>query len=290
MSVFSRPRVRDKREFALQKAFFRLLYFAMKTRKNRIFSIAPGLFIFMFAVTVVQAPVASPATSTPFLPGEKLTYNLSWSNIISAGIAVMEVKDEPSKDEGNRLRFVSIAHSVGIVDKFYPVRDIIQSVFDADARDSLLYTVDQSHGKRKKKREYVFDQVQHKVTYTENGVKAVLDIPPHVQDALSALYYVRMSNDLVPGRTITVHVHDGGKNWAVDINVLSREKINTPLGDFNTIKIKTYPKYEGVFIHKGEIYIWLTDDSHRVPVLMKSTITIGSIMATLTEMKLGEGN
>ena len=41
-------------------------------------------------------------------------------------------------------------------------------------------------------------------------------------------------------------------------------------------------------MHKGEIFIWLTDDDRKVPVLMKSTITIGSIVSTLTEMKLGD--
>lgn len=41
-------------------------------------------------------------------------------------------------------------------------------------------------------------------------------------------------------------------------------------------------------MNKGEIFIWLTDDSRRVPVLMKSTISIGSIMTTLTKMKPGK--
>jgi hypothetical protein len=41
-------------------------------------------------------------------------------------------------------------------------------------------------------------------------------------------------------------------------------------------------------MHKGEIFIWLTDDSRKIPVLMKSTITIGSIVSSLTEMKLGD--
>jgi hypothetical protein len=43
-----------------------------------------------------------------------------------------------------------------------------------------------------------------------------------------------------------------------------------------------------VFQHKGEIYIWLTDDERKIPVLMKSEISIGSIMATLVAMQAGE--
>jgi hypothetical protein len=41
-------------------------------------------------------------------------------------------------------------------------------------------------------------------------------------------------------------------------------------------------------MNKGEIFIWLTDDIRKIPVLMKSTISIGSIVTTLTDMKLGE--
>ena len=85
-----------------------------------------------------------------------------------------------------------------------------------------------------------------------------------------------------------VDVHDGGKNWSVEIQTLGKEKITTPAGEFNTIKVKTYPKYEGVFMHKGEIYIWLTDDARKIPVLMKSIITIGSIVATLTNIEDGK--
>ncbi len=249
----------------------------------------------LLALTVAPVPASAggasvdllPKARYPFLPGEKLVYTVSWSDIVNAGTAVMEVRKEPSAAKTEEVRFVSTARSTGMLDKFYTVRDVVQSVFDLALRQSISYTMDQRHGKRKKQREAVFDQVRQKVTFRENGVQEVFDIPKQTQDALSALYYLRMSDDLVPGRTITVNVHDGGKNWTVDIFVLAKEQIKTPAGTFRTIKVQTYPKYEGVFLHKGEIYIWLTDDDRRVPVLMKSTIAIGSIMATLTEMKLG---
>jgi hypothetical protein len=271
----------------------------MTTRKNCLFSNAPGLvlrFLALLAIICAALPFTAasaaettppPKTSYPFESGERLTYNLSWSNIITAGTAVMEVRKEQKPGYGEVFRFTSTARSVGVVDTFYPVRDRIESVFDPRAEASLSYTLDQSHGKRKKRREYIFDQVGHKVAFTENGIKAIFDAPPQVQDALSSLYYVRISDELIPGRRITVHVFDGGKNWSVEIYVLAKEKIKTPAGTFDTIKVRTYPKYEGIFMHTGEIYIWFTDDARRIPVLMKSTITIGSIMATLTKLETG---
>jgi hypothetical protein len=74
----------------------------------------------------------------------------------------------------------------------------------------------------------------------------------------------------------------------VEVETLGRETVKTPAGKFSTIKVRTFPKYEGVFMNKGEISIWLTDDSRKIPVLMKSTIAIGSIVSTLTGMTLGD--
>ena len=224
----------------------------------------------------------------PFHPGEKLTYNISWSNVFSAGTAVMEVKKEKADDGRDVLRFISTARTTGMVDSVYPVRDTIQSVFDPRIMMSLSYSLNQSHGKRKRKRELVFDHGNKKVTVTDDGKQEILDVPGNVQDALSSLYYVRTLEEFITGKPIVVTVHDSGKTWTVEVHVLGREKVKTPAGEFNTIKIKTYPKYEGVFLNKGEIFIWLTDDSRKVPVLMKSTITIGSIVSMLTDMKLGD--
>ena len=111
-----------------------------------------------------------------------------------------------------------------------------------------------------------------------------------MQDALSSLYYLRTRKDLVVGKTTIIEVHDSGKNWSVEVQVLGREKVTTPAGEFATIKVRTFPRYEGVFMNNGEIFVWLTDDSRRVPVLMKSTISIGAIVTTLTKMERGPVN
>jgi Protein of unknown function (DUF3108) len=208
--------------------------------------------------------------------------------VFSAGTAVMEVKKETTEDDEDVLLFTSTARTIGMVDKVYPVRDTVQSIVDYRTLQSISYDLNSRHGKRKKQRKLLFDHEKGTVTYSEGGSLQTLDIPDDTQDALSSLYYIRTKPEFIAGKTIIVDIHDSGKNWAVEVQVLGRERIKTPVGEFNTIKLKTYPKYEGVFMHKGEIFMWLTDDDRRLPVLMKSTITIGSIVATLTDMKLGD--
>jgi hypothetical protein len=221
-----------------------------------------------------------------FAPGERLTYDISWSTIIAAGITVMEVKSGKTIDGRQTYNLIATTHSDGVVDMVYPVRDKIVSVIDAEEFYSLSFELLEYHGKKTRSRRTTFDQAKGTARDVVNqDPPEDFSIPPRAQDALSSLYYVRTLPDITVGKTIIVEVHDSGKNWAVEVHVLGKEKISTPAGEFDTIKVKTYPRYEGVFMNKGEIYIWFTDDSRKIPVLMKSEISIGSIVATLTEMQ-----
>jgi hypothetical protein len=223
-----------------------------------------------------------------FRTGERLTYTITWSDIVQAGIAVLEVKDEVRKDGRRAFRLISTARSSGLVSKFYRVEDRIQSTMDNEELYSLAYSLDQKHGKRKKQREMTFDQARGTVQVLRDGIQEQFTVPERVQDALSSLYYIRTRQDFTVEKPIIVDVHDDGRTWSVEVQLLGREKITTPLGEFNTIKVKTYPKYEGVFQSKGEIYMWLTDDARKIPLLMKSNISIGTVIATLTNMQTGE--
>jgi Protein of unknown function (DUF3108) len=242
-------------------------------------------------INAEERTIASPAPSLqPFQPGEKLTYDVSWSNVVSAGTAVMEVEEETLKNGKAALKFIVTGRSTGMIDKVFPVNDTVESVFDPSIMESLSYSLKQSHGRRKVSRGLVFDHSRKRVVSTMNDdAPENMDIPDPVQDALSSLYYLRTIEDFAEGKVITVNVFVNGKNWSIEVYTLGREKVKTPAGEFAAIKIKTHPKYEGVFLNKGEVFIWLTDDNRKVPVLMKSTITVGSFVFTLTDMKPGEG-
>jgi hypothetical protein len=233
-----------------------------------------------------QPPISRP--ELPFSAGEKLTYSISWSNIVQAGTAVMEVSEETTLDGRTALHYTSTAHSVGMVDTFYKIADRIDSLVDSETLSSLSFHLDQRHGSRKKKRDMTFNHKEGTVVVRFGGKETTYPVPANTQDVLSVLYYLRALPDLVIGKTISFDVHEDDKTWKVDVQVLGREKIKSSLGEINTIRLRTYPKYEGVFQNRGEIFFWLTDDVRRIPVLMKSVISIGSIVSTLVELKPGE--
>jgi len=231
-------------------------------------------------------PIASlPLNIDAFFPGESLTYDISWSRMISAGTATMEVKEEKLPDGRDGLKFVVAGRSVGLLHKVYPVNDSVESIFDPQTRESLSYRLRESYGGKTRRRELVFDRARNIVVSRLNDDTAeTLSVPEHVQDGLSMLYYLRTMEDFVVGKIITIEVHDSSKNWSIEIHTLGREKLKTPMGEFSTVKVKTYPKYKGAFMNKGEVFIWLTDDKRRVPVLMKSKLAFGSFVFSLTSM------
>jgi hypothetical protein len=257
-----------------------------------VMPIAAIAFVLILAASVSADPGQKHPTiglrELPFVSGEKLTYTVSWSNLVQAGTAVMEMHEEQTPDGGTAYHITSTARSTGILDSFYKISDRIDSIVDAETLSSISFHLDQSHGSRKKKRDMTFNHKEGTVIVRSDGKDATYPVPADTQDALSALYYLRSRHDLVIGKSITIDVHDDDRTWKVDVQVLGREKITSALGQTNTIKLRTYPKYEGVFQNKGEIYFWITDDARRIPVLMKSVISIGSIVSTLVDLKPGE--
>ncbi len=230
-----------------------------------------------------------PTVNHAFSPGEKLTYSISWSTVIEAGISVMEVLQGSPIAGRPTYRLITTTRSVGLLDTVFPVREATESVIDSESLYSISFSLQESYGKRKRRRLQVYDHEHNSAQVEVNDdPKETIPVPKNVQDALSSLYYVRTRQDFVIGKPIHVDVQDGHKNWTVEINPLGKERIKTPAGEFDTIKVQTYPKYEGVFDHKGEIYIWFTDDTRRLPVRMKSIISIGSIVATLTNVQGGK--
>jgi hypothetical protein len=198
----------------------------------------------------------------------------------------MEVKGETMQDGRSVLEFVVTGHSTGMVGKLYPVTETARSVFDPSNMQCLSYSLRENYGKRERRRVVVFDHAQRTAISTlNNDPPETLDVPEQVRDGLSSLYYLRTREDLDTGRTIVIDVLDSSKNWSVEFQVLGRERLKTRVGEFSTIKIRTYPKYKGEFLNKGEVFIWLTDDSRKVPVLLKSKLKVGSFVLTLVEMK-----
>ncbi len=234
-----------------------------------------------FFIAVVVLPYGFSAEAFSFRIPEVLTYDLTWAGI-KAGEASLEIRQS-----GDDIYITSIARSVKWVSVFYTVNDIVESRLQRSDREPGIgqpvnYRLNIREGKSRKNKEVIFHRSAMKAIYLDHLEKErkEFEIPSFILDPLSSFYFLRTQN-LEVGKSVYVTVFDSKKVWNVEVQVLRKERVGVPAGEFNAIVVKPLMQSEGIFYRKGEIYIWLTDDEKRVPVMLKTKVKIGSVNALL---------
>jgi len=272
-----------------------------------VLALAGGIAAFVAAQTVPPGPSgAAPAESTgivsadtgssrsgvggierkrlatvPWRIGEYFQFSIDW-NGLNGGSSLMQVQNFHTVDGRRAYRIVMKAESNSFVSKFYKVRDRAETFIDAESLDSRRFVKHLREGSYKKDIDVRFDQERHQAFYSDG---AKLDVPARVHDVLSAFYYVR-TRPLVVGSTFMIPTHDNHKSYEMEVKVHRKERVEVPAGKFDCVVVEPMLKSEGVFKSKGSIFVWLTDDERRIPVLVTSKIPIGSISVSLTDMRL----
>lgn len=224
--------------------------------------------------------------SPAFMEGERLVYDITYFSA-KTGVATFEVKEKMVLKGRLVYPIVLTAQSNDLVSLFYPVDDRVESYMDVEGLYSHHIKIRQHQGRKHRNKVIDFDQAEHRAVQSKNNGQEIFEIPPQVQDTLSALYYLRAVSPLEVGKSTFVNVHESEKNWSLEIKTLKKERVETPVGMFDAIKTQALVRYEGLFMDKGDVFIWFTDDAKRIPVVVKTRIKIGSITATLSSRKDG---
>jgi hypothetical protein len=90
------------------------------------------------------------------------------------------------------------------------------------------------------------------------------------------MYFVR-TIPLEIGQTYSFNRYFRPDRNPVQIRVLRKETVSVPAGKFETIVIQPVIKSKGIFSEKGHAEMWLTNDSRRLLVQMKTDLSIGSL-------------
>ncbi len=174
-------------------------------------------------------------------------------------------------------------------DWLFKVRDRYQSYLDKESLRPLWFDRQNYEGGFEVKNEYYFDQTNKRLyafTATTNRPfkKDTLKITDCTFDIVSLVYYCRnldFSNlkvhDSIP---VSVAVDNGVYN--IFIRYLGKEELETKSGTkYRCIKFSAM-LVEGTIFKGGEdLYVWITDDNNRIPVLVDAKILIGSVKAYL---------
>ena len=212
--------------------------------------------------------------------GERLTYEISWLNIL-AGTAVMEVMADGTAGDSPRAKLVTTAQSRPAITKFFPVDNRVESEFDLREQLPQHMIFKRREGKNKEDFEYTFHHQEGTVTAVKDGTTEILPIPANTQDLISCLYYVRNQLPMTQGASLILNIHHDKKNRRVEVRVENIETLEGTWGKRETAQVLVIMPFKGLFINKGNIRVWFTTDERRIPVRMKAKVIIGTIVADL---------
>lgn len=224
-----------------------------------------------------------PAPARPIRAGEYLKFSVRYG-FISAGDAILEIPDVRQWHGRPVYTLVARAESNKFFSAFYKVRNRIESFWDTTGYFSRRFYENRREGGYREQTEILFDYDRGEAIYPKDG--QAVAIPPQCQDALSSFYFTR-TQALPLGGSVIFDYHASHKSQPIEVRVLGRQRVETPAGTFNCVVIEPILKAGGIFKNQGRLVIWMTDDDRRMPVMMKSKVTIGSISVVLTEAKRG---
>jgi hypothetical protein len=233
--------------------------------------------------TLVAPSVGRPRAEYQLPVGQAYVYSGEW-RVFNAGIATLRLEQA-----GQELRIVATADAAGTVSMLYHVQDRLESFFDPLSFCSHNTARHIEEGFRRVESNITFDYRRGKAVLDRKNIKKKEskheehDIPGCVTDMLSSIYYVA-SLPLIPGKTYSFPVNDGGETVTVMVHVEAREQVKTPAGTFNAIRVQ--PETSSPLLRdKGKIWVWYSDDAARVPIQMRARLSWGTLTFELLRIE-----
>ena len=234
-------------------------------------------FILCILLLFLAAPLAAGTGSIP----EKLIYRLSWTGI-PVGTASQSITDD-----GTSLQIKSEFKSNAWLSSFYPVEDRIETTlarkpgfFPGEVRQFRMWF---HEGSRVRDRSITFDHATGTAHFKDHltNEMATTAIRPDTGDVMTAFYHARHL-PITPGTTISLPVMDGREPYLLEVKVLQIENLRTILGTVETLVVQPMVRPEGTFEGKRGVKLWITNDARRIPVKVRTMVSVGSVTATLT--------
>ncbi len=219
----------------------------------------------------------------PFVPGEKLSYDVSL-----LGLRTAEANLQVSGTAKEGFRFTADGRTVGASDSLLGLRQSATCSVDDSLIPSLCRFSSEKRGGLRR-RELRFDQNTGNVRERtlEDGKRDDKEIHfdsglADVQDGLSGLYLLRSQLPDEVGDTVTFRSMRKGKPITISATLDRFEVVTTPAGTFQAavMDLKILETQEADATTAASV--WLTTDARRLPVKMTAAAPVGKLEAMLT--------
>ena len=237
-----------------------------------------GLFI---AASVIMASVLVPAAaltvdradnSARIAPAirslpihESLTFRVTWLGV-RVGTITASINGIKNINGREAYECEAIVKTGNVLSRIYPINDRYLSYMDVEKLYTLRHEVYRREGRYKKDAITDFDQVGHKAYFRNllDGSKKVVEIPPGVQDSLSAVHYFRMV-DVKIDAPIAYSVYNNEQVYELFAVADRIKRIRVPgQGAQDAFHIQPHAKLRGEVVKKGNASGYFSCDQRRM--------------------------
>jgi len=248
------------------------------------------LFILFLLINFTAYPQCR-LTNTTYQEGEDINYTVyyNWGFVwLDAGWVNFKVN--PATYINRPVyHFDAYGSSYKTYDWLYKVRDHYQSYLDKETLLPLWFHRENFEGGYTADNKYIFDWKNKRLfAYTQSSEKPfrkdTLALQKCTFDLLSLIYFCRNLSfeGLKLNDTIPLSSAIDNEIYPLYIRYLGKEQIADRNGiNYNCIKFSVL-LVEGTIFKGGEdMFVWISDDKNRVPVLIEAKILVGSVKAYL---------
>ena len=242
-------------------------------------------------VLVVEAgvPQQRPArgdAQVPFAAGETLTYDVSWSNMLTAGTAVTRVGRKRASFGATAWELSAEGQPLPLIQRLYPVHYKMDSLLDSATLLTQWTGLYMDENGRTRQTSMRFDRAARRVHFemaTPPNARADFAAPNGVQDGLALLYALR-TRTFRAGERFTIPVADDGSLYTVDATTTGPESIRTRAGTMTAWTLALNIRNEQGAAVGRDISVSISTDARRLPVRMQAELPVGKFMLTLREI------
>jgi hypothetical protein len=220
----------------------------------------------------------------PFSVGETLTYDVSWSNTLSAGTATLRVAEKKPSYNSVAYYIVAEAQPGSVLSRLYTLyykADTLLDVYTLLPQRGSLFS---KEGKRQRMKTTEFNQNTRTAKFQMQTASLMVKdvaVPADAQDMLSAIYSLRAS-PATTGDRLSLAVTDSGRLYNVEFVMGARENVKGP-GGVNVPALRVTPNITDdrrLPVARGTT-MWLSDDERRVPVRVETQLAVGRFVLSL---------
>jgi hypothetical protein len=163
---------------------------------------------------------------------------------------------------------------------FYKIRDHYRTIIDKDGMYPFFFEQHVREGGFRTNRWELYDQAQQFV-FTDKHKPEHFTTKPFSQSLFSLVYYLRTLT-FAPGDSLTINCFVDTMCQTIHMKCMERKTIKLDVGKFDCLLVKPSLVGKGrVFKKEDDIRVWFTNDEFKMPVVIESKITWGTLYARL---------